>query len=110
NAIGPDDGSNASSIAEITARGGAAVLGVLPFEPPAAREPQSTRAASSSPRPSPQQGAVDRRGVDHGGEGEGAAARSDSAVGAGDRAGRLRPLDILSRIDWLGLSAEIPPF
>lgn len=62
NEVGPDAGSNASSIAEISERAGTAVLGVVPFD----------------------------------------------GKGRTDASARLRLPEILSRIDWLGLSAEIP--
>jgi dethiobiotin synthetase len=102
NQVGPDDGSNASSIAEITVRGGAKVLGVLPFDH--TREPHSTSVAAPSPRRSPPQCPGEGGGVNGGGEGEASAA----GLSSGDPAARLRPRGILSRIDWLGLSAEIP--
>jgi dethiobiotin synthetase len=117
NETGPDDGSHASSIAEITARGGTTVLGVLPFEP---SERASSRASAvdvvPSPRPSPPNDAGASGEVDCGGEGEECFAARSAPTGepmpaaADEASGRLRRPGLLSRIDWLGLSAEIPHF
>jgi dethiobiotin synthetase len=117
NEIGPDDGSNASSIAEISARGEVNVLGVLPSAADRRsrpEEPMPTR--TPSPRPSPPNHAADRGEDRRGGEGDErdvglrASARKSMRHAADESICRLRRPEILSRIDWSGLGAELSHF